>query len=125
MPGSENFRAALFTDGTTSLFFQYPNEDITPLLDRISKTSAGGRRKSQTGGQRLRIVSGFETNQAGFDSLMTLFTNSANSYFYTPADYADKYTSAIEIDIRKVKKDFDSIDGTYNIEVEMDSVEYV
>lgn len=121
---------AIFSDGTTDIEIKFVDEDIQPVLEKSSKTSAGGRLKTQTAGERLVMGIRFRTTAALFRSLMTLLKNGADEYYYTPEDTHQFYTTGNTVTF-PLNVNFDSVShewdnrSMYYVNMKITSINYI
>jgi hypothetical protein len=121
---------AIFSDGTTDVTIEFVDETIAPVLEKSVTTSAGGRLKTQTGGERLTFSIRFRTTAALFRSLMNLLKNGADEYYYTPEDTHQFYTTSntvtfpLNVVFNQIAWEWDNR-STYYIGMQVTSVDYV
>lgn len=116
----------ILSDGTTSVTITEANETFGPVIDKSTRRSSGGRLKSQTSGKRINFRVECRTTQTVYASLLSLLTNGADKYFYTPEETYDLFTSVsfpIEVNVTKLKRKWDNRRVVY-ITFEVEAVDY-
>lgn len=74
----------IISDGTTDLEYEYADERILDEHDKSTRTSSGGRLKSQASGRRVVMSVRVRMTKAGYQALYALVTGGADKYYYTP-----------------------------------------
>ena len=118
---------AVFSDGTTDITIKFVDEQITPIIERATKTSAGGRLKSQSTGERLQLRLRIYGTGAQQRSLFNLLTNGANEYYYTTEDTHTLYSNVtfpLNVIIDNIGWEFDNR-SNYVLTATVTSVDYI
>ena len=84
----------IVSDGTTNLTFTGTQFDDFVDQEKSTRTSAGGRKKSQSSGRRFVAIEGIRLTMTEFKTLSELLDNGADDYFYTPTNIPVYLTAA-------------------------------
>ncbi len=123
---------AIISDGVTDVTIDYVDENINPVVERTTKRTAGGNLRTITSGERLDMQLNMRVTPAQYRSLLTIFTNKADNYFYTPEASTASYWSALypsltfpmNATFRNMKRDWDNR-GYWYVQMNMESTEYL
>lgn len=116
----------ILSDGTTDITVTQANEVFRVDIEKSTTTAAGGRLKSQTAGKRIGFKVDIRTTQAVYASILTLLTNGAAHYYYTPEEtYAlfSSVTFPIEVNVTNLKRDWDNRTAVY-VSFDAESIDY-
>lgn len=123
---------AIISDGTTNISIDYVDERIRPEIEESTTRTAGGDTRRVPGGERLRIKSEWRLTPAQYRSILTLLTNNASNYFYTPEDSTASYwtdlypslTFPMNAQFTEVGRTWDNRSYWY-VEMEIESTSYL
>lgn len=83
------------TDGTTTLTFTFSaNQTGDPEIDIGTSLTAGGRIRTQIGGERPIFNEKVAVTGAELRVLLNLLHNGASSYYYSPASTPPEYSAS-------------------------------
>ena len=75
----------IISNGTTDLTFSGTMfNDFTPIL-KSTRTSAGGKKKTQTAGKRFAATELIRDTESNIYALQNLLTDNSSYYYYTPS----------------------------------------
>jgi len=90
---------AIISDGTTDITIEFVDEDINPAIEETIKRTAGGNLRKITGGERLGLNLELRVTPSQYRSVLSLLTNNADNYFYTPEESTASYWSSLYPDL--------------------------
>lgn len=120
----------IISDGLTDLTYEGTQVDDFLLIEQDVKTTASGERRANNSGRRFKVVEGIRMTASEVDSLMTLLTNGATAYYYTPTTvpgYCDALDFPMQVHIGVPKKTRHAGGGEkkYHVEIEIEGTEYL
>jgi hypothetical protein len=121
---------AIVSDGTTDLDLGLCEEKEMGGLEKSTKTTAGGNRRSITAGERFAMDVKARLTPAEFRSLRDLLNNGSSNYYFTPSDttqWTDLYpdiTWPLNVDISAPIRDWDNR-SRYYVSFGVSSTSYV
>jgi hypothetical protein len=106
------------------------NTDDFNDISKAVKTSAGGKRKTQSTGKRFITIERFFLTMAQWRTFSIMLSSENAILFYTPTntpEYMDASQFPLEISVNAPKKTDQTIDGErrFVIEINIESVDYV
>jgi hypothetical protein len=119
----------IITDGTTSLTFTGNLNEPGFSIEQTNKITNAGLLRTQVRGERFITLERIRTTGAELRSLLTLLTNGATTYYYTP-DPVPEYMSSTDfpkaIRVQKMKRMKKTWNGReyYYIELTIEGIEY-
>jgi hypothetical protein len=105
---------AVFSDGTTDL--TYSSDETYQLpVEKTTKRAGGGNLKSITSGERLSIGVRLRLTPAQYRSLLNLFSNNADNYYYTPEESEKSWMSDLWPNVTwPINVNYSSISNEWN-----------
>ncbi len=121
----------ILTDGTTSLTFDdastfTPDQEVERSEDR----SAGGKIKTQVGGERFIYIETLQVNGSELRGLLNLIKNGSNTYFYTPSETPPEFVAAdfpiaVVVQYQGKNERFGDGEIKYFVELRITGIDYV
>ena len=106
------------------------NTDDFNAIDKAVKTSAGGKRKTQSTGKRFITIEKFFLKMAEWKTFSVMLSSENAVLFYTPTntpEYMDASQFPLEISVNNPEKTDQTIDGErrFIVKIDIESVDYV